>query len=196
MKSQRLQITSGLDLKLLATWASKYLNNQTLGVGAELESWSHARRPVQSHVSIAVFLLAALRVKLLCASAMSGKSSRNRAQKPAWHAMKHQVACTACPMSNGTLILTWFPEKYFSLTGTPMPDIQSRFRYGYSQSPFVFQVSHGIALHPLLNAGQSQPKWGCHIRGSIKGGLSQPKFPLDAIALQVPIAAIVSPIAV
>ena len=62
------------------------------------------------------------------------------------------------------------------LSGAPVLDIQSRYRYSYSLSPYVFQLSQGIALYPS-NSRQSQPNWGS------KRGYRGSSCPLEAIAV-------------
>ena len=46
------------------------------------------------------------------------------------------------------------------LSGAQVLDIQSRCRYSYSLSPYVFQVSQGIELYPPQISGQNQSKRG------------------------------------
>ena len=48
-----------------------------------------------------------------------------------------------------------------TLSGAPVLDIQLRCKYSPSLSPYVFQVSQGIARYPP-NSGQSQPERGSH----------------------------------
>ena len=49
-----------------------------------------------------------------------------------------------------------------NLSGAPMLDIQSRYRYSYSLSPYVFQLSQDIALYPS-NSGQTNQTRGATV---------------------------------
>ena len=82
----------------------------------------------------------------------------------------------------------------FGCRWAPVLDIRLRYRYSYSLSPYVFQVSLvSLALYPP-NSVQNQPKRGSH--GEVKGGgASQLKLSLEANAPKGPIAAVASPIA-
>ena len=42
------------------------------------------------------------------------------------------------------------------LSRAPVLDMQLRYRHSSSQSPYVFQVSQAIALHPLIRAKTKQ----------------------------------------
>ena len=52
-----------------------------------------------------------------------------------------------------TVIVETLP---YLLSGAPVLDIQSRYRYGYSLSPYLLQLSQGIALYPLIRGKANQ----------------------------------------
>ena len=50
-----------------------------------------------------------------------------------------------------------FEDLCAGLSVAPMLDIQSRYRYSYSQSPLFFQVSQGIELYPPIPLFRGKP---------------------------------------